>query len=210
MALLEEARDRVLMGPERKSMVRTEESKRLTAYHEGGHALVALLTNASMLLHKATILPRGQALGLTHLLPEDDQHSLTKKQLLARMDVAMGGRVAEELIFGYENATTGASNDLHQANRIARQMIHFYGFGSNLEAQTSRTINSHRISPSLEKKKTNDKEMQELLNQSYNRAKKLLTEHINDLHKLAEALLKYETLSADEINRVLKGEDLNR
>ena len=139
------------MGSERKSAVISPESKRLTAYHEGGHALVSLYTQGAMPLHKVTVIPRGQALGVTVQLPEGDQTSVTKKELIARLDICMGGRVAEELIFGPDNITTGASNDLEQATKIAHHMVMSYGmsdeFGlasmseSNFQAASSHTRN---------------------------------------------------------------------
>ena len=128
MSQLEHAKDRILMGAERKSAVVAEENRRLTAYHEGGHALVALLTEGARPVHKATIVPRGQALGMVMQLPEKDELNLTRKQLLAMLDVTMGGRVAEELIFGADQVTTGASSDPRQATRLAREMITKYGF----------------------------------------------------------------------------------
>ncbi len=124
---LEWAKDKILMGAERKSAVISPANKKITAYHEGGHALVSLYTDGAMPLHKVTVIPRGQALGVTMQLPADDQISITKTELNARMDVCMGGRVAEQLIFGEDNITTGASNDFQQATRIAQKMIINYG-----------------------------------------------------------------------------------
>ena len=132
MSQLEHAKDRIMMGAERKSAVVAEENRRLTAYHEGGHALVALFTEGARPIHKATIVPRGQALGMVMQLPEKDELNLTKKQLLAMLDVTMGGRVAEELIFGADEVTTGASSDLRQATRLAREMITKYGFSKSV------------------------------------------------------------------------------
>jgi ATP-dependent metalloprotease len=133
---LEWAKDKIMMGSERKSAVISPESKKLTAYHEGGHALVSLYTPGSMPLHKVTVIPRGQALGVTVQLPEGDQTSVTKKELLAKLDVCMGGRVAEEIIFGEENVTTGASSDLQSATRIAQSMVMSYGMSEEFGLAT--------------------------------------------------------------------------
>lgn len=132
---LEYAKDRILMGVERKSAFITEESRKLTAYHEGGHALVAMLTKGASPVHKATIMPRGNALGMVMQLPDKDDKSMTRKQLLAMLDVCMGGRVAEELIFGGDNVTTGASQDLTSATQIARAMVTEYGFSDRVGPQ---------------------------------------------------------------------------
>lgn len=142
---LEYAKDRILMGVERKSAFITEESRKLTAYHEGGHALVAMLTKGASPVHKATIMPRGNALGMVMQLPDKDDKSMTRKQLLAMLDVCMGGRVAEELIFGGENVTTGASQDLTSATQIARAMVTEYGFSDRVGPQrlTVRLLSVH-------------------------------------------------------------------
>lgn len=134
-AAVEYAKDRIMMGAERKSAYITEESRRLTAYHEGGHALVAMLTRGAMPVHKATIMPRGQALGMVMQLPDKDDKSMTRRQLNAMLDVCMGGRVAEELIFGGDDVTTGASQDLSSATRIAKAMVTQYGFSERVGPQ---------------------------------------------------------------------------
>ncbi|KAL5148739.1 ATP-dependent zinc metalloprotease FTSH 11, chloroplastic/mitochondrial [Glycine soja] len=166
-AQLEFAKDRIVMGTERKTMFISEESKKLTAYHESGHAIVALNTDGAYPIHKATIMPRGSALGMVTQLPSSDETSISKKQLLARLDVCMGGRVAEELIFGQDYVTTGASSDLHTATELAQYMV------------------------------------VKLLREAYDRVKALLKKHEKALHVLANALLEYETLSAEEIRRIL-------
>ena len=182
------------------------EEKKLTAYHEGGHALVALYTKHTIPLYKATILPRGNSLGTTHFLPENDMHSQSKAQLKARMDVAMGGRVAEELVFGDEMVTTGASSDLEGATKIARAMVMQYGMSGGkglmvMDEETNAWLSS-------EKKQAMDDEIDAMMRQSYERAKGILTTHIQHLHALASALLKHETLDAKEIREVLSSQGL--
>jgi len=198
---LEWAKDKVLLGPERKSRTMSEKERQLTAYHEGGHALVAFYTAAATPLYKATILPRGNALGITFQLPEDDRLSVTKSQLLAELDVSMGGRVAEELIFGPDNVTTGASSDLQRATRIAQNMV--LSFGMSDKVGKIQVQELEHLSPDT--RRVVDQEIKDLLESAYNRAKTLLTDHQQDLHTLAKALLQYETLSLPEIQKILKG-----
>ena len=167
MSQLEHAKDRILMGAERKSAVVAEENRRLTAYHEGGHALVALLTEGARPVHKATIVPRGQALGMVMQLPEKDELNLTRKQLLAMLDVTMGGRVAEELIFGADQVTTGASSDLRQATRLAREMITKYGFSNKVGLSSADYADyglSHEARAAIEE------ETRRMLEEAYARA----------------------------------------
>ncbi|PKA55910.1 ATP-dependent zinc metalloprotease FTSH 11, chloroplastic/mitochondrial [Apostasia shenzhenica] len=196
-AQLEFAKDRIIMGTERKTMFISEESKKLTAYHESGHAIVALNTDGAHPIHKATIMPRGSALGMVTQLPSQDETSISKKQLLARLDVCMGGRVAEELIFGDEHVTTGASNDLHTATELAQYMVSSCGM--------SDTIGPVHVKerPGSEMQSRIDAEVVKLLREAYDRVKRLLKKHENALHALANALLEYETLNADDIKRVL-------
>jgi len=201
MTDLDHARDRVIMGAERKSAVLSAASRRLTAYHEGGHALVALLTGAADPVHKATIVPRGSALGMVSQLPEEDVNNLSRKQMLARLDVCMGGRVAEEIIFGEDEVTTGASSDLQQATNLARAMVTKYGF-SDLLGQVSLDLDDGgRISS--ETKSLVESEVKRLVQGAYARAKHLLTSQEAQLHKLAAALLEQETLSGEEIRKLL-------
>lgn len=207
MADLEYAKDKVLMGAERTNIGKSPESVRLTAFHEAGHALVALYTPGAMPLHKATVLPRGQSLGMTFQLPENDLESQTKKELLARMDVCMGGRVAEELISGADNVTTGASSDLEQATKTARHMILHYGMGETTGLMSFRDSGEFN-QLSAETKKSIDAEVQQLLNSSYKRAKNILTSKSSELDLVATALLKHETLSGEEMKKIIAGKEL--
>ncbi|KAL1314962.1 hypothetical protein HN51_041765 [Arachis hypogaea] len=194
---LEFAKDRIIMGTERKTMFISDESKKLTAYHESGHAIVALNTDGAHPIHKATIMPRGSALGMVTQLPSSDETSISKKQLLARLDVCMGGRVAEELIFGHDYVTTGASSDLHTATELAQYMVSNCGM--------SDAIGPIHIKerPSSEMQSRIDAEVVRLLREAYDRVKALLRKHEKALHALANALLEYETLTSEEIRRIL-------
>ncbi|KAL5538208.1 hypothetical protein UlMin_044311 [Ulmus minor] len=194
---LEFAKDRIIMGTERKTMFLSDEGKKLTAYHESGHAIVAFNTNGAHPIHKATIMPRGSALGMVTQLPTGDETSVSRKQLLARLDVCMGGRVAEELIFGRDHVTTGASSDLHTATELAQYMVSNCGM--------SDVIGPIHIKerPSSEMQSRIDAEVVKLLREAYDRVKALLKKHEKALHALANALLEYETLSAEEIKRIL-------
>ncbi|CAN7066543.1 unnamed protein product [Brassica rapa subsp. trilocularis] len=194
---LEFAKDRIVMGTERKTMFVSEDSKKLTAYHESGHAVVALNTGGAHPIHKATIMPRGSALGMVTQLPSNDETSVSKKQLLARLDVCMGGRVAEELIFGQDHITTGASSDLSQATELAQYMVSSCGM--------SEAIGPVHIKerPSSEMQSRIDAEVVKLLREAYERVKSLLKRHEKQLHTLAKALLEYETLTSEDIKRIL-------
>ena len=210
----EDAKDRVMMGAERKSMAMTEEEKRLTAYHEGGHALVALSVPASDPVHKATIIPRGRALGMVMQLPERDQLSMSFQQMTSRLAILMGGRLAEEIIFGREKITSGASSDIDQATRLARAMVTKWGFSDRLGVVSygenqDEVFLGHSVSRtqngSEEAARIIDEEVKRLVQSGYDEAKRILTERIEDLHTLAKALLEYETLTGDEITNALKG-----
>ena len=204
----EEAKDKVMMGAERRSMVMTEEEKRLTAYHEAGHAIVTINEKAAYPIHKATIIPRGRALGMVMQLPEKDEVSQTREQLHAQMAIAMGGRVAEELIFGDDKVTTGAVSDIEQATKRARAMVMRAGLSKELgpvaygeneeEVFLGRSV-ARQQNMSEETAKKVDAEIRKFVEKGYDRAKKVLTEKIDDLHKLAKALLTYETLTGKEI-----------
>tara|TARA_A100001011_G_scaffold371493_1_gene428886 strand:- start:849 stop:2723 length:1875 start_codon:yes stop_codon:yes gene_type:complete len=212
MSDVEEAKDKVMMGAERRSMVMTEEEKKLTAYHEGGHAIVALNEKASDPIHKATIIPRGRALGMVMRLPERDQLSVTREKMYSDIAVAMGGRIAEELIFGYEKITSGASSDIDMATKMAKNMVTRYGMSKDLgtvaygenedEVFLGRQI-ARQQHMSEETAKKVDQEVKKIIDTSYERAKKVLTDKLEDLHKIAKALLVYETLTGDEIRDLI-------
>ena len=208
----EEARDKVMMGAERRSMVMTEEEKTLTAYHEAGHAIVTINEDAAHPIHKATIIPRGRALGMVMQLPERDELSQTREQLHAQLAIAMGGRVAEEIIFGEDKVTTGASSDIEQATQRARAMVMRAGlskelgpvsYGSNEEEVFLGRSVARTQNMSEETSRKVDSEIRKIVDKGYERARKVLTEKIDDLHKLAKALLTYETLSGDEIENLI-------
>ena len=210
----EQAKDRVMMGAERKSMIMSDEEKRNTAYHEGGHALVAISVPSADPVHKATIIPRGRALGMVMQLPEGDRYSMDFTQMTSRLAIMMAGRVAEELIFGKDKVTSGASSDIQAATGLARNMVTRWGYsdvlgmvsyGDNQEEvflghSVARTQN---VSEDTAQKI--DLEVRRLVQAGYDEAKSILTAKLEDLHTLAKALLEYETLSGDEIINVIKG-----
>jgi len=212
MSDIEEAKDKVMMGAERRSMVMTEEDKKLTAYHEGGHAIIALNEKASDPIHKATIIPRGRALGVVWTLPERDKYSHSREYLEANISKAMGGRVAEEMIFGHAKVTSGASSDIQMATKLAKDMVTKFGMSKDLgplsyganedEVFLGRQI-TRQEHMSEETAKKVDAEVKKIVDIGYQRAKKILTEKIDDLHKLAKALLVYETLSGEEIKDLI-------
>ncbi|CAH1401685.1 unnamed protein product [Nezara viridula] len=208
MKYLESARDKVLMGPERKSRIPDEETNEITAYHEGGHTLVAFYTKDSPPLHKVTIIPRGPTLGHTAYMPEKESYHVTKKQLLAMMDTMMGGRAAEELIFGADKITSGAANDLKQATAIATAMVKEWGMSESLglrthDSNSKSLININELSPHTVDQI--DSEIRKIMQDSYERAKSILKTHQKEHKLLAEALLKYETLAAEDIKAILSG-----
>ena len=201
-AALEYSKDKILMGAERKSAVITAESAKLTAYHEGGHALVAMRTKGADPVHKATIMPRGQALGMVMQLPGQDQTSMSRRQMLARLDVCMGGRVAEELVFGEDAVTSGASSDIQQATNLARSMVMNWGMSDSVGV-VFVTKNDTSISP--EQRARIDVEVKKIHSASYERATKLLTSNRRELDRLAAALVERETLTGAEVADVIAG-----
>ncbi len=219
MAEFEDAKDKVMMGPERRSMVMDEDEKRLTAYHEAGHALVGLKVSDTDPIHKATIIPRGRALGMVMYLPEKDKLSQTREQMHSRLAVMMGGRIAEELIFGYDKVTSGASSDISGATRLAKAMVTRWGmsdklgplaYGDNEEEvflghSVTRTQNM-----SEETARMVDAEVRKFVEDAYAQARQILTDHNADLHRIAQALLEYETLTGEEIRALLRGEPVDR
>ena len=210
---MEDAKDKVMMGAERKSMIMKDEEKRLTAFHEGGHAIVSLNMKASDPIHKATIIPRGRALGLVMRLPTEDRFSETYEQMLANMAVAMGGRASEEMIFGHDKVTSGASSDIQQCTNIARNMVIKWGLSEkvgkiNYAQEDNGCLSSCKAVSadiSQETAKLIDEEVKRLTDDAYATAVKILHEKRHDLEILAEALLEYETLTGDEIKELLKG-----
>uniref|UniRef100_A0A673JS96 ATP-dependent zinc metalloprotease YME1L1 n=1 Tax=Sinocyclocheilus rhinocerous TaxID=307959 RepID=A0A673JS96_9TELE len=205
MKELEFAKDKILMGPERRSVEIDKRNKMITAYHESGHAIVAYYTKDAMPINKATIMPRGPSLGHVSLLPENDRWSETRAQLLAQMDVSMGGRVAEELVFGNDHITTGASSDFDGATKIAQMMVTRFGMSDKLGVMTYSDLTNH----SPETQAAVEQEVRVLLQTSYERAKKLLKTYSEEHKLLADALLTYETLDAKEIQMILEGKSLN-
>ncbi len=217
MVDFEDAKDKVMLGTERKSLVMKEEERRLTAYHEGGHAVCAMMVKGNDPLHKVTIVPRGRALGLAFTLPEDDRVSVTREQLEARLVMAYGGRVAEELVFGHDHVTTGASGDIQQATSIARRYVSQWGLSDSIgpilvgdneqevflgQQLTSRRTVSERTAQAV------DDEVSRVIQQAYNRAKDVLTTHRALLDAIAAGLLERETLTRDDFDALLRGEPL--
>ncbi len=219
MAEFEAAKDKVMMGTERRSMVMSDDEKKLTAYHEAGHALVGLHVPKHDPLHKVTIIPRGRALGVTMSLPERDRYSMSKLELESRLAMMFGGRVAEELIFGPENITTGAGNDIQQATDMARRMVTEYGFSEKLgplryseneeEIFLGRSVTQHK-NVSDHTHEMIDSEVRRLIEEADTTARKILTDHDDELEIIAQALLEYETLSGAEVKALLKGEPIVR
>ncbi|MDY0029977.1 MAG: ATP-dependent zinc metalloprotease FtsH [Pseudobdellovibrionaceae bacterium] len=215
----ESAKDKVMMGAERRSMVMTDNEKKLTAYHEAGHAIVALNEPESDPIHKATIVPRGRALGMVMRLPEGDRISMSKAKLEADLAVAMGGRIAEELIFGTQKVTTGASSDIKMATDIARRMVTEWGMSEKLgplryAGDQEEVFLGHSVAQtknmSDETAHTVDSEIRRIVEEAYARATEILNDKMDDLHTLAKALLEYELLSGDEIKALLRGEPILR
>lgn len=209
-----------MMGAERKSMVMSEEEKKMTAYHEGGHAIVSVYSPASDPIHKATIIPRGRALGMVMRLPEADKISYLRDKMYADLAVAMAGRVAEEIIFGHDKVSSGASSDIKYATKLARAMVTEWGmsdkigplFYGNDQHEVFLGYSMGQPSQLISDDITNsiDNEVKRLVDESYDKARAILTEHMDELHNLAKALLEYETLNGDEIKEVMKGKKIKR
>jgi cell division protease FtsH len=210
----EKAKDKVMMGAERRSMVMSDEEKKLTAYHEAGHAIVGRLVPAHDPVHKVTIIPRGRALGVTMFLPSEDRHSYSKQRLESQISTMFGGRIAEELIFGPDAVTTGASNDIQRATEIARNMVTKWGLSDKLgpltygeddgEVFLGHSVTQHKT-VSDETNHTIDKEIRSFIDRNYQRAEQLLTENTDKLHRMAEALIKFETIDSDQIDDIMNG-----
>ncbi|HVZ30599.1 MAG TPA: ATP-dependent zinc metalloprotease FtsH [Asticcacaulis sp.] len=210
----EDAKDKVLMGAERKSMAMSEQEKKLTAYHEGGHAIVALKVPEADPVHKATIIPRGRALGMVMQLPEGDRYSQNFVQMTSRLAIMMAGRVAEELIFGKDQITSGASSDIQAATRLAKAMVTRWGFSDKLGfvnyKESEDEYGAFGRDTSEATAQTIDAEVMRLINEGYDVAKRVLVENLEGLHRLAKTLLDLETLTGDEIAKVLNGEEIKR
>ena len=216
MEQLDRAKDKVMMGTERKSMVISEEERKLTAYHEAGHAIVGLSVQDHDPVYKVTIIPRGIALGLTMFLPEQDRYSFSKKRLVSQITSLFGGRAAEELIFGKDSVTTGASNDIEKATEIARKMVTKWGLSDKLgpltyiedegEVFLGRSVTQHKQVSDITVK-TIDEEVRRIIDQSYLDAAKILKTNIKRLHKMAGALIKYETLDENQIGDIMNDKE---
>ena len=218
-AEFEEAKDKVMMGAERKSLVMSEEEKMLTAYHEAGHAIVGLNVPAGIPVHKATIIPRGRAMGMVKFLPEGDRYSMKYKEFTSQLAVAMGGRVAEEITFGKDNITSGASSDIQQATKMAKAMVTQLGYsdelgtvayGDNQEEVFLGMSMGRQQNISEATAQKIDAEVRRLVDEGYQTARRILTEKKKDFETLAQALLEYETLTGEEITDVINGKKPNR
>ena len=214
MEEFERAKDKIMMGAERRSMVMTEDEKRMTAYHEAGHAIVGMSVPEHDPVYKVTIIPRGRALGLTQFLPEQDRYSMSKRRLESTIATLFGGRVAEELIFGPEAVTTGASNDIERATEVARNMVTKWGLSDKLgpltytedsgEVFLGRSVTQHKQVSDVTAHAI-DEEVRRLIESNYERAREVLTASIEKLHAMAEALMKYETIEEDQLKDIMAG-----
>ena len=214
MEEFERAKDKIMMGAERRSLVMSEEEKRLTAYHEAGHAIVGRLVPSHDPVYKVTIIPRGRALGVTMFLPEEDRLSYSKELLDSQISSLFGGRIAEELIFDASKVTTGASNDIERATQLARNMVTKWGLSEKLgpltyseeedEVFLGRSITQHKAI-SDETSHAIDKEIRNIINKNYKRSEQILKKNIDKLHLMADALIKYETIDAGQIDDIMKG-----
>jgi cell division protease FtsH len=213
---LDRAKDKIMMGAERRSMVMSEEEKRLTAYHEAGHAIVGRLVPEHDPVYKVTIIPRGRALGVTMFLPEQDKYSISKRQLESQLASLFGGRVAEEIVFGSDSVTTGASNDIERATSIARNMVTKWGLTKNLgpltysededEVFLGRSVTQHKH-VSDETARRIDVEVRDIIDAAHNEARDLLEDNLDQLHLMAKALMKYETIDNHQIDQIMEGHE---
>jgi cell division protease FtsH len=210
----ERAKDKVIMGAERRSMVMSESEKKLTAYHEAGHAIVGLYVPEHDPVHKVTIIPRGRALGVTMFLPEGDRYSHTKEYLESKISSLFGGRIAEEVIFGAEKVTTGASNDIQKATELARSMVTKWGLSEKLGPLTfgddeKEVFLGHAVARHKEISETTsgiiDQEVRSIIDRNYQRAETILKQNLDKLHTMAEALVKYETINIEQIDDIMSG-----
>jgi len=212
----ERAKDKIMMGAERRSMAMSDSEKKLTAYHEAGHAIVGRLVPEHDPVHKVTIIPRGRALGVTLFLPEEDKYSYSRTMLESQISTLFGGRLAEELIFGEDAVTTGASNDIERATEIARNMVTKWGLSSKLgplsyseeegEVFLGRSVTKHK-EVSDETSHVIDEEIRLFIDRNYERAENLLNENIDKLHSMAKALIKYETIDRHQIDDIMEGKE---
>ncbi|PID62569.1 MAG: ATP-dependent zinc metalloprotease FtsH [Gammaproteobacteria bacterium] len=217
MSDFERAKDKIMMGAERRSMAMTEQEKKLTAYHEAGHAIVGYLVPQHDPVYKVTIIPRGRALGVTMYLPEEDRYSQSRLELESRVSTLYGGRIAEEIIFGAENVTTGASNDIERATEIARNMVTKWGLSDEMgplayseeEGEVFLGRSSTKQKPmSDDIVRRIDTEIRDIIDRNYERAKTILTENLDILHAMSDALMKYETIDADQVKRLMNREEV--
>ncbi|MDX1529869.1 MAG: ATP-dependent metalloprotease, partial [Gammaproteobacteria bacterium] len=216
MEKFEKAKDKIMMGAERKSMVMSDAEKKLTAFHEAGHAIVGLSVPSHDPVYKVTIIPRGRALGVTMFLPEEDRYSYSKERLESSISSLFGGRIAEELIFGRESVTTGASNDIQRATEIARNMVTKWGLSDKLgplvyseeegEVFLGHSVTQHK-QVSDETAHLIDEEVRNIIDRNYRRAEKILKENTDKLHLMAEALIKYETIDTEQIKDIMAGKE---
>ncbi|MDR2216128.1 MAG: ATP-dependent zinc metalloprotease FtsH, partial [Nevskiaceae bacterium] len=215
MEQFERAKDKILMGAERRSMVMSEEEKRMTAYHEAGHAIVGLTVPEHDPVYKVTIIPRGRALGVTQFLPEQDRYSMSKRRIESAIATLFGGRIAEELIFGRDSVTTGASNDIERATDLARNMVTKWGLSDRLGPLTySEESGEVFLGRSVTQTKqvsdvtahAIDEEVRRVIETNYNKAKEVLETNLDKLHTMAEALVRYETIDDAQIKQIMEGQ----
>ncbi|MDH5600738.1 MAG: ATP-dependent metalloprotease, partial [Gammaproteobacteria bacterium] len=215
MIEFDKAKDKIMMGAERRSMVMNDDEKKLTAYHEAGHAIVGLKVPSHDPVYKVTIIPRGRALGVTMFLPEEDRYSYSKERLESQISSLFGGRIAEEIIFGADKVTTGASNDIQRTTELAHNMVTQWGLSEKLgpmvfgeeegEVFLGKSVTQHK-NISDETAHIIDEEIRNIVDRNYKRAENILKENIDILHSMSDALMKYETIDKDQIAALMKGE----